>query len=191
MIILLISLPVIVVVALLIFGLSGLPVFYRQRRTGYHGKSFIMYKFRTMIASAEKIKGEYRSLNEASGPVFKIKNDPRFTGIGKFLSHTGLDELPQLFNVFLGDMALIGPRPLPIKEAKKLKTWMKARELVKPGIISPWILEGYHRQSFDEWMKSDLRYVNDKSFISDVLLSFRTVGFFFSLFWREIFKSQA
>ncbi|MCX8009369.1 MAG: sugar transferase [Patescibacteria group bacterium] len=96
--------------------------------------------------------------NEADGPVFKIHNDPRLTKFGAFLYHTGLDEIPQLFNVLFGTMAIIGPRPLPVEEARKLKPWQKQRECVLPGIISPWILDGYHKNTFNEWMESNIEY---------------------------------
>ena len=133
----LLSLPVQVIIVVLIMLTSGFPIIFRQRRMGKKGQPFVMYKFRTMVRDAEKAKRNYVSLNESVGPVFKIHNDPRFTLIGKILSHTGFDELPQLFNVLRGDMALIGPRPLPVSEAKKLKPWMHARQQIRPGIISP------------------------------------------------------
>lgn len=183
-----ITLPFQLLIIVFIFISSGSPIFYRQLRLGKAGKKFKLYKFRTMVREADKLQQRFASKNEANGPVFKIRNDPRFTKIGKFLSHTGLDELPQLFNVLNGDMALIGPRPLPINEAKKLKLWMRQREKIKPGIISPWILEGYHRRSFDEWMKSDVVYAGQKSLTTDISLTIRTIGFLLGLFWREIFK---
>jgi len=128
------------------------------------------------------------SKNESSGPTFKIHNDPRFTRIGKFLSHTGLDELPQVFNVLHGDMALIGPRPLPVSEAEKLKPWMQARERVLPGIISPAILTGGYHKNFIAWMKSDVAYAKEKNVYTDMVLLIRMIPFLFGLVWREIIR---
>jgi lipopolysaccharide/colanic/teichoic acid biosynthesis glycosyltransferase len=179
--ILLICLPVILVIAVLITVYSGLPILFTQFRVGKSGKPFTLYKFRTMEVGAEKLKSKYQKLNIASGPAFKIYNDPRFTSIGKFLSHSGLDELPQLINVIKGEMSLIGPRPLPVDEAQKLNKWQKERETIKPGIISPWILNGYHKNTFNEWMKSDIEYVKTKSFIGDTKLFVRAVGFMVKL----------
>ena len=143
------ALPVMGVVAILIWFIDGSPVLYRQRRVGLGGKPFTMLKFRTMKPGAERMKRYYQSRNQARGPVFKMYDDPRFTRTGKLLSHVGLDELPQLMNVIRGEMAIFGPRPLPIAEAKKLKPWMRERHAIKPGIISPWIFEGYHAKPFD------------------------------------------
>ncbi|MEK7801480.1 MAG: sugar transferase, partial [Pseudomonadota bacterium] len=128
-----VSLPLIVVFSLLIILTSGFPVFFRQIRIGKNGKKFVMVKFRSMHNGADVMQPALLDQNEANGPVFKIHNDPRFTRIGAFLNHTGIDELPQLYNVLRGDMALIGPRPLPAAEAKRLKPWMRAREIVLPG----------------------------------------------------------
>lgn len=170
----LLLLPLGVVLALLIFLTSGPPVFYLQRRIGKNNKPFILYKFRTMAVGAEKQQAKLERLNEANGPVFKIRDDPRFTKLGKFLSHTGLDELPQLVNIFKGEMALVGPRPLPVVEAAKLKPWQKKRHAILPGLISPWILEGYHAKPFDAWMKSDIKYIQEKNIWYDAGLIFRT-----------------
>ena len=159
---------------------------YQQRRIGKGGMPFALYKFRTMIAGADAMQKKLLPRNEADGPVFKIRDDPRFTRIGRFLSHTGLDELPQIINVIRGEMAIIGPRPLPAAEAAKLKSWQKKRHSVKPGIISPWILEGYHAKSFNEWMKSDIAYVKTKSMLGDVRLGFRACVFMVRLFGKEL-----
>ncbi len=181
-----VAMPIIVIIALAIGMSSGLPVFYRQKRVGENRKSFTMYKFRTMVKGAEALQKKYARQNEANGPVFKISDDPRFTRLGKFLSHTGLDELPQLINVIRGEMALFGPRPLPVSEAKHLKPWMQRRHDIKPGIISPWIFEGYHSRPFDEWMKSDIAYAKNKSLWYDLGLSGKAVVFVMRLFIREI-----
>lgn len=180
-----ISLPLQIIIFLLILFFSGRPIIYQQKRVGEKGKIFTLLKFRTMTVGAEKTQSKFKKLNEATGPVFKIHHDPRFTGIGKFLSHTGLDELPQLFNVLKGDMELIGPRPLPVSETKKLKTWQQKRHQIKPGIISPWIVNGYHKQSFAAWMKSDIDYIKKKSLKYDLYLFFKTLGFVLKMFIGE------
>jgi len=176
--------PLVIVISVVIFLLSGFPVIFSQKRVGVDGNIFTMYKFRTMRNGAERQQKKLRTKNEAAAPAFKIRNDPRFTPIGRWLSHTGLDELPQLFNVLIGDMALIGPRPLPVYEAEKLKPWQQKRHSIKPGIISPWILDGYHKKTFDEWMKSDLAYVQTKSFSGDIRIFARSVKFMCYLFVR-------
>lgn len=178
--------PFLFCIGVLIALFSGFPIFFRQQRIGKDGKPFIIIKFRTMHRGADDKQQAYSHLNEAHGPVFKIRNDPRFTSVGKFLAHTGLDELPQLFNVLMGDMAIIGPRPLPVSEVKKMSAWQRERHIVKPGIMSPWVLEGYHRQTFDAWMKSDIAYAKHKSFWYDISLFFRACGFLATLLWREI-----
>ena len=185
------SLPVFLCISLVVLLWSGRPVIYSQKRTGLKGKSFIMYKFRTMIHGADTLQKKYLKKNEVQAPVFKIHNDPRFTPVGKFLSHTGLDELPQLWNVVLGDMALFGPRPLPVSEAFALKLWQRKRHCIKPGILSPWVLDGYHTRTFDEWMHDDCMYVQRKCFVYDTKLFFRSVVFMGMLFAREILKEKS
>jgi lipopolysaccharide/colanic/teichoic acid biosynthesis glycosyltransferase len=180
------TLPIQLVISVCIFLTSGPPIFFLQRRTGKNGKSFTLYKFRTMIVGSEREQQRYARLNEANGPVFKIRNDPRYTPFGRFLSHTGLDELPQLVNILNGDMALFGPRPLPIHEAKNLLPWQRERHSIKPGILSPWVLDGYHKKRFDDWMRSDLAYVENKSFIYDLKLFIRSVVFMIRLLYKEI-----
>ena len=161
-------------------------MFYSHLRIGKNGKPFRMYKFRTMVMNADTQKKGLRALNEADGPVFKIRNDPRYTRIGRFLAHTGLDELPQLYNILCGDMALFGPRPLPVEEAAKLKPWQQKRHAIKPGIMSPWILEGYHSMKFEDWMKSDIAYIKQKSFWYDCKLAVRASVFLLRLMAKEI-----
>lgn len=182
----LLTLPLQVIIAVVIVVTSGFPFFFHQKRVGKDGKPFVMYKFRTMVVGAEKKQSLLKKKNEANGPVFKIHDDPRFTSVGRFLSHTGLDELPQIWNVLRGDMALIGPRPLPIYEAQKLTAWQRKREVVKPGIISPWVLDGYHSKPFSAWMKSDILYIKNKSFWYDVILSLKMLQHLGFLFLREL-----
>jgi len=177
--------PILIFISLLLWVTQGHPIIFRQKRVGFGGRTFIMYKFRTMKHGAEQKQKELTPLNEAHGPVFKIHNDPRYTPVGKFLAHTGLDELPQFFNILHGDMAFIGPRPLPLSEAAKLTAWQKKRHSIKPGMISPWILEGYHKQPFDVWMKSDIAYIKRKSVPYDLRLAIWTIGFLLWLFIQE------
>jgi lipopolysaccharide/colanic/teichoic acid biosynthesis glycosyltransferase len=168
--------PLGVFLCLIIALTSGFPVLFVQKRIGKGGKTFTLFKFRTMHVGADALQGSYRRyLNEADGPVFKIRNDPRFTRIGKFLSHTGLDELPQIVNIWKGEMAIIGPRPLPVAEAAKLKSQQRERHLVKPGILSPWVLDGYHTKPFSEWMKSDVAYAKRKNVREDMSLLLRAL----------------
>ena len=127
-----------------------------------------------MVSGAERLKWRYRHLNEADGSVFKIRNDPRFTKVGKFLAKTGLDELPQFINVLKGDMSLVGPRPLPVNEAKKLTKKQKARTLVRPGITSSWVVEGTHVLSFEKWMQLDREYIRRASIGKDIEILLKT-----------------
>jgi lipopolysaccharide/colanic/teichoic acid biosynthesis glycosyltransferase len=185
-----ITLPIQLVISIFIVMSSGFPILFQQTRTGKKNKPFTMYKFRTMNKGAEKLQKQLLKQNEADGPVFKIRNDPRFTPFGKFLSHTGLDELPQLWNILKGNMALIGPRPLPLDEARKLTKWQQKRHTIKPGIISPWIFDGYHRRPFHEWMKSDIEYANNKSMLYDSNIFIRTIQFLIKLFFYEVLPAS-
>lgn len=179
--------PVMLGLALLVWTFSGWPFLFFQKRVGYRGKIFEIIKFRTMCREAEVIKKKYIKLNEADGPVFKIRNDPRLTKVGKFLFHCGLDEMPQFINMIKGEMVLIGPRPLPVDEEKKIdQEYSKYRNRVRPGILSPWILNGYHKMKFKDWMESDLDYINNKSLLGDMGIFFRGCGLMWKLLWREM-----
>lgn len=182
------TLPLQAVIALSVYVFCGPPIFFIQQRIGKDGKAFFMYKFRTMIIGAEKMQSKYKSKNISDGPVFKIPHDPRFTRFGKFLSHTGLDELPQFWNVLRGDMALMGPRPLPIDEAKKLKLWMRERHRILPGIISPAILSGKYHEDFNAWMRSDVQYAKKKATAEDMRLASLSIIFLMHLFVVELCK---
>ncbi len=179
-------LPLGLVLSVMVVLCAGFPILFRQQRIGKNGRSFTIYKFRTMTVRAEKEKVHLQKQNESDGPVFKIRNDPRFIGIGKFLSHTGLDELPQFINVFRGEMNLIGPRPLPVSEAKKLKPWMRVRERVLPGIISPAILTGLYHTDFNAWMRYDVAYVNSKNPRGDLTLCIDALPFLGRMFFQSI-----
>jgi lipopolysaccharide/colanic/teichoic acid biosynthesis glycosyltransferase len=148
---------------------------FRQKRLGKNRKPFLIYKIQTMIPGAENLQSSYIHLNTADGPVFKIPNDPRYTHIGKILSKTGLDELPQLLNILKGEMAFVGPRPLPVAEAQKIPKKYEKRFSVLPGITSPWVIKGTHKLTFTEWMQLDLEYVKNKSVLTDIFISFQTI----------------
>ena len=168
--------PIFLVIATLIKLDSPGTVFFKQKRVGKRGKVFTFYKFRSMIKNAEKLKKKYLHLNEADGPVFKIGNDPRHTRIGRFLSRTGLDELPQLFNILKGEMSLVGPRPLPVSEEKLIpKKWQKKRRQGKPGVSCSWLLKGAHSLTFKKWMELDLKDINKSCFAYDLKIFFKTI----------------
>jgi lipopolysaccharide/colanic/teichoic acid biosynthesis glycosyltransferase len=145
---------------------------FKQRRVGKHKKTFTMYKFRTMRLGSEKLQNKYKDLNEADLPVFKIKNDPRFTKFGKILSKSGFDELPQLVNIIKGDMAFVGPRPFPKSESDRIPKKYNLRFSVQPGIMSSWIINGAHDLTFKRWMELDLRDVKYKGIIYDLGIIF-------------------
>ncbi len=174
-ILLLTTLPLWAIFYILVKLTSKGQFIFRQKRLGKDKKPFVMYKIRTMVERAEDLKSKIKNLNEADGPVFKIKNDPRYTKIGKFISHTGLDELPQLINVIRGEMSFVGPRPLPKNEADKVPKKYGRRFSVLPGITSPWVVGGSHRLSFKQWMELDLNYVKKKSLWYDLEIAIKTI----------------
>ncbi len=172
--------PIFILIALIIKIDSRGPVFYIQERIGYRGRKFKLMKFRTMVRDAESVKHLLDKQNEADGPTFKIKDDPRVTNVGKILRKTGLDELPQLFNVVTGVMSLIGPRPPLENEVLQYERWQLRRLSVKPGITCTWqVLDNRNDVSFDKWMKLDLQYIDNRTFFNDIKLMFRTVNTIF------------
>ncbi|WP_278600660.1 sugar transferase [Clostridium tertium] len=171
--------PILLIVAILIKLESKGPAIFSQSRIGLNGKEFKMYKFRSMVQNAEELKEKLAKENEMSGPMFKMKNDPRVTKVGKFIRKTSIDELPQLFNILKGDMTLVGPRPSLPREVEKFESWMLKRLEVKPGLTCYWQVSGRNNIDFYEWMKLDLKYVNDMSFWLDIKLIFKTVAVLF------------
>jgi len=171
--------PVMIVVAIWIKVDSTGPAFFAQRRVGRDGKQFVMYKFRSMCTDAEELLGELKDDNEMSGPMFKIKDDPRITKIGKFVRKTSIDELPQLFNILKGDMSLVGPRPSLPKEVAQFTTFQKQRLVAKPGLTCYWQVSGRSDVSFKEWMKMDVKYIMKRSTLLDIILILKTVGVLF------------
>ena len=167
--------PVIVIVACAIKFTSKGPIFFSQKRVGKNGELFDMYKFRSMVVNAEELKEKLAHQNEMSGPMFKMKDDPRVTKVGKFIRKTSLDELPQLWNVLKGDMSLVGPRPSLPKEVAQFEKWMYKRLSVKPGLTCFWQVSGRNNIDFEDWMKLDIKYVDERNFWIDIKLIFKTV----------------
>ncbi len=164
-------------IALTIKLTSKGPVIFRQARGGKNGRPFSMFKFRTMRTDAEMQREELQRFNVMSGPVFKVENDPRVTSIGRFLRKTSLDELPQLFNVLLGDMSLVGPRPLPMYEVERIEATAHRRRLsMKPGITCLWQISGRNNvTSFDRWVALDLEYIDNWSPLLDLRILLKTI----------------
>lgn len=175
--------PVFLIVAIAIkFEDSKGSVLFSQKRVGQYGKEFNMYKFRSMVSNAEELKAKLMEQNEMSGPMFKMKRDPRITKVGKFIRKTSIDELPQLINILKGEMSLVGPRPSLPKEVAKFEKWMLERLEVKPGLTCYWQVMGRNDIDFEDWMKLDIKYVHDRNFWLDIKLIFKT---FFVLFGDE------
>jgi exopolysaccharide biosynthesis polyprenyl glycosylphosphotransferase len=169
--------PVFLLIAILIKYSSPGPVFFRQQRSGLNGRPFTIFKFRTMVTNAEQFKHELSAMNEMTGPVFKVTNDPRVTPLGKTLRKYSLDELPQLFNVLRGEMSLVGPRPLPVDEVKRFENLSHRRRLsVKPGLTCLWQVKGRNQiNDFREWVRLDLEYIDNWSLWLDFKILLLTV----------------
>ncbi|MHB8217576.1 MAG: sugar transferase [Candidatus Sulfotelmatobacter sp.] len=168
--------PLLVITAILIKLTSPGPVFFLQKRMGLNKRRFHIYKFRTMGADAESRMKEIEHLNEVTGPVFKIKNDPRITPIGKFLRKTSIDELPQLLNVLKGDMSLVGPRPMAVRDYEGFsKDWHRRRFSVRPGITCLWQVLGRNSIPFEKWMELDLQYIDQWSLWLDFRILIKTI----------------
>ncbi len=168
--------PIMLLIASIIKLTSKGPIIFRQERVGLRGRKFYIYKFRTMVHNAEELKARLETINESDGPTFKIKNDPRITFVGRILRKTGLDELPQLFNVLKGEMSLIGPRPPLPSEVEKYERWHLRRLSVKPGITCTWqIIPNRNEVVFDKWMKLDIQYIESWSVKKDLELLFKTI----------------
>jgi len=154
-------------------------VFFEQERCGKNYKLFKMYKFRSMVSNAEELLEELMYENEMDGPVFKIKEDPRITNVGKFIRKTSIDELPQLYNILMGDMSIVGPRPAIPHEVAEYNDYQKQRLLVKPGLTCIWQVSGRNSIGFDEWVDMDLEYIEKRNLWMDIKLIFKTVGVLF------------
>ena len=150
-------------------------VIFRQERIGLNGRTFTLYKFRTMLEDAHARRDEVNHLNEMTGPVFKAKSDPRVTAIGRVLRKFSLDELPQLWNVLKGDMSLVGPRPPIPEEVRSYHRWHRRRLSMKPGLTCLWQISGRNDIDFDRWMQLDLQYIDNWSPGLDVKILLRTI----------------
>jgi exopolysaccharide biosynthesis polyprenyl glycosylphosphotransferase len=168
--------PLFLIIALAIKLTSGSPVFFSQERHGRHRRRFRMYKFRTMVDKAEQLQPLLERRNEAAGPIFKIKKDPRVTRLGTFLRRTSLDELPQLFNVLKGEMSLVGPRPLPVRDVSKFEDgWLLRRFCVIPGLTGLWQVSARNTINFEDWVKQDFEYIDNWSLRLDLQILLKTV----------------
>ncbi len=168
-VLLMVMAPLFLVIAAGIKLTSAGPVFYRWPVVGQHGRRLRAYKFRTMVVGADAMKRQLLPWNEARGPVFKMRGDPRVTPMGRLLRKFSVDELPQLWSVFKGDMSLVGPRPVLLEEWEQCEEWQRRKLSVKPGIVCLWHLRGQPR-AFDEWVRLDLEYIDHWSFWLDLKL---------------------
>jgi lipopolysaccharide/colanic/teichoic acid biosynthesis glycosyltransferase len=168
--------PLGLILAVLVKMSARGPVFYRWRVVGLGGRRFVGYKFRSMVANAEALKPQLLRQNEMSGPVFKLTNDPRITGVGRWMRRYSLDELPQLFSVLAGHMSLVGPRPPLESEYVQFTSFQKQKLAVKPGITCLWQVNGRNRiHDFDDWVRLDLEYIRTWSLLLDLKILLRTI----------------
>jgi len=168
--------PLFLLVAFMIIFDSAGPVLFRQDRVGLNKRRFKLYKFRSMVDGAAELQPELETINEANGPVFKIKNDPRITPIGKFLRKTSIDELPQLVNVLKGDMSLVGPRPLPVRDYNGFdQDWHRRRFSIRPGMTCLWQVNGRSNVNFEKWMQLDMHYIDHWSLWLDLTILAKTI----------------
>lgn len=172
---LIVLLPFLLVIACLIKLTSHGPILFKQKRMSINGRIFTLYKFRTMYVNAEEKLERVKHLNEMDGPVFKIKNDPRITPLGRFLRETSIDELPQLVNVFMGQMSLVGPRPPIPNEVNRYEHWQVRRLSMRPGLTCLWQVNGRNKIGFNEWMELDLKYIDNWSLWLDFKILMKTI----------------
>ncbi|MGH9813687.1 MAG: sugar transferase [Candidatus Acidiferrales bacterium] len=167
--------PLLLLLALLVKLTSPGPVLYRQMRCGLGGRRFALVKFRSMVADAEQRQAELAALNEADGPVFKMRRDPRVTSVGRWMRRLSLDELPQLWNILRGDMSFVGPRPPLPQEVEKYERWQRRRLRMRPGLTCLWALEGRSELSFSRWMELDMAYIDNWSLWLDLKILLKTI----------------
>lgn len=170
--------PILLIVILAIKLESKGEAIFSQERVGMNGRVFKMYKFRSMVANAEELKEKLEDNNEMDGPMFKMKDDPRITKVGKFIRKTSIDEVPQLVNVLKGEMTLVGPRPSLPEEVELFEDWMRERLEVKPGLTCYWQVMGRNTIGFEDWMRLDVKYVRERNTWLDIKLIFKTFGVF-------------
>lgn len=170
--------PLLLVIAILIYLEDKGPVIYSQTRIGKDGRAFKLYKFRSMCVDADERLRDLQKLNERDGPVFKIRDDPRVTKVGKFIRKTCIDELPQLVNIIKGEMSIVGPRPPLPNEVEQYNSYQKQRLLVVPGLTCYWQIQKGEETTFDEWVELDLKYIKERSILLDfrlILLTFKVI----------------
>jgi lipopolysaccharide/colanic/teichoic acid biosynthesis glycosyltransferase len=172
---LLILTPIIAIAAVAIAVVTGGTPFFAHERVGMNGRRFRMYKLRTMVSGADAMREDIRHLNEADGPVFKIRDDPRLHPLGGILRRTSIDELPNLINVVIGDMSLVGPRPLPPSEVAQLDAWALRRLNVPQGVTCLWQISGRSTTTFAQWMDLDNRYVDEWTPLGDLAILLKTI----------------
>jgi lipopolysaccharide/colanic/teichoic acid biosynthesis glycosyltransferase len=172
---LVLALPLWCATVLLVRLTSQGPVLFRQVRSGRNGKPFVCFKFRTMIADAEQRRDQLLVINEMTGPVFKVKRDPRITWVGAVLRKMSVDELPQLLNVIRGEMSLVGPRPALPSEVDRYNPQQRQRLLVKPGLTCLWQISGRNLIDFDRWIELDIEYVRRRGFLFDLAILVQTI----------------
>jgi len=182
--------PLFLIISIFIKIDSEGPVIFKQKRLGHNKKIFRLYKFRTMIEGAEKLKEKYKHLNFADGPVFKIKDDPRYTRIGKMLAKMSLDELPQLINILKGEMHFVGFRPPTPGEVSQYQKWHLNRFEGYPGLTSIWAVSGMHKNRFDDWIRMDFVYDRKESLFMDLRILFKTGWAVFDGLKRVIFGEE-
>lgn len=176
------AIPFLILSIVIFIDSPGASPLYTQVRVGKDGRTFKFYKFRSMVPNAEKKLEELLHKNEMEGPVFKIKDDPRITRVGRFIRRSSIDELPQLFNVLKGDMSLVGPRPPFMREVSQYNDEQMMRVSIKPGITCYWQIQPKRNSlSFDEWFELDMKYIKERSFFTDVKILFKTVRAVFGM----------
>jgi lipopolysaccharide/colanic/teichoic acid biosynthesis glycosyltransferase len=170
-------LPMLLMALMIVIDSPGASPIFAQTRIGRDGKPFTLYKFRSMRPHAEKELAELLPYNEMDGPVFKIKNDPRITRVGRFIRRSSIDELPQLFNVLRGDMSIVGPRPGTPREVAQYDDYARQRLIVTPGLSCYWQIQpDRNKLSFEAWMELDVKYIQERSFLTDWKIIFATLG---------------
>lgn len=172
---LIVLLPLLIIVAVLIWFEDRGPAIYTQKRVGKDGKEFVMYKFRSMCLDADEKLKDLQQFNEKDGPVFKMTDDPRVTKIGRFIRKNSIDELPQLFNILKGDMSIVGPRPPLLNEVAQYTDYQMHRLDVKPGLTCYWQISGRSDLGFDEWIRLDIKYINERNLWTDFKITLNTI----------------
>lgn len=171
------AIPLCIIALIIVFDSPGASPIYVQTRVGKDGKKFKFYKFRSMVANADDLLEGLLDKNEMDGPAFKLKNDPRVTRFGRFIRKVSIDELPQLWNVLKGDMSLVGPRPPLVREVALYNEYQKQRLSIIPGITCYWQVQPSRNSlSFDEWLAWDFKYIRERSFKSDIIILYKTIG---------------